>query len=117
MSGLQRFDVSTRYSEMAVHNGVAYLGGQIANDTSKDITGQMQEVLGLIDALLERAGSNKTRILQCQIYLADMADFAAMNAVWDAWVAPGNAPPRATVNAKLANPQLKVELVLSAAVS
>ena len=117
MSGLQRFDVSARYSEMAVHNGVAYLGGQIANDTSKDITGQMQEVLGLIDALLERAGSNKTRILQCQIYLADMADFAAMNAVWDAWVAPGNAPPRATVNAKLANPQLKVELVLSAAVS
>ncbi len=115
MSELQRFDVSARYSEMAIHNGVAYLGGQIANDTNKDITGQMQEVLGLIDALLERAGSNKTRILQCQIYLADMADFAAMNAVWDAWVAPGHAPPRATVNAKLANPQLKVELVLSAA--
>jgi enamine deaminase RidA (YjgF/YER057c/UK114 family) len=116
MTDIQRFDVSTRYSEMAVHNGVAYLGGQIADDASKDITGQMHEVLGMIDRLLARAGSDKTRILQCQIYLADMADFAAMNVVWDAWAAPGHAPPRATVNAKLANPELKVEMVLSAAV-
>jgi enamine deaminase RidA (YjgF/YER057c/UK114 family) len=114
---LQRFDVSQRYSEMAVYNGVAYLGGQIADDASLGFDGQMRQVLGMIDRLLARAGTDKSRILQCQIYLADLADFEAMNAVWDAWVSPGHAPPRATVQAKLANPQIKVELVLTAAVA
>jgi enamine deaminase RidA (YjgF/YER057c/UK114 family) len=72
-------------------------------------------VLASIDALLARAGSHKSKVLMCQIYLADLADFAGMNAVWEAWVAPGQAPPRATVQAALARPGWKVEMVVTAA--
>lgn len=102
---------------MAVFNGVAYLAGQVANDLSQDIQGQMREVLNIIDALLVKANSNKSRILMTTIYLADLADYADMNAVWDAWVADikGHASPRATVQSKLANPQYKVEVVVTAA--
>lgn len=102
---------------MAVFNGVAYLAGQVANDLSQDINGQMREVLGMIDALLVQANSDKSRILMAQIYLSDLSDYAGMNAVWDAWVADiqGHAPPRATVQAKLANPNFKVEIVITAA--
>lgn len=113
---IRRFDVGTRLSEMAVHNGVAYLAGQVAEDDSQDITGQTRQVLAAIDRLLERAGSDRSRLLMCQIFIADLADFAAMNAVWDAWVAPGHAPPRATVQAALARPAWKVEIVVTAAV-
>jgi enamine deaminase RidA (YjgF/YER057c/UK114 family) len=113
---VQRFDVGQRMSEMAVHNGVAYLAGQVAEDASADIRGQTRQVLAAVDALLVRAGSDKTRILRAQIFLADLADFDAMNEVWEAWVAPGNAPPRATVQAALAKPQWKIEVVVSAAV-
>ena len=114
---IERFNVENRYSDMAVFNGVAYLAGQVANDLSQDISGQMREVLGMIDALLAQANSDKSRILMTQIYLADLADYAGMNAVWDAWVADisGHTPPRATVQAKLANPQYKVEVVVTAA--
>ena len=114
---IERFNVENRYSDMAVFNGVAYLAGQVANDLSQDISGQMREVLSIIDALLAQANTDKSRILMAQIYLADLADYAGMNAVWDAWVADvkGNAPPRATVQAKLANPQYKVEIVVTAA--
>ena len=114
---IKRFNVENRYSDMAVFNGVAYLAGQVANDLSQDISGQMREVLSIIDALLAQANTDKSRILMAQIYLADLADYAGMNAVWDAWVADvkGNAPPRATVQAKLANPQYKVEVVVTAA--
>ncbi len=111
----QRFDVGARLSEMAVHNGVAYLAGQVPDDTSQDIRGQTAQVLAAIDALLARAGSDKGRILMAQVYLADLADFAGMNEAWDAWVAPGNAPPRATVQAALANPDGKIEVVVTAA--
>ena len=102
---------------MAVFNGVAYLAGQVANDLSQDIAGQMREVLSMIDRLLTQANSNKSRILMTTIYLADLADYAAMNVVWDAWVADiqGNAPPRATIQAMLANPNYKVEVVVTAA--
>lgn len=102
---------------MAVFNGVAYLAGQVANDLSQNINGQMREVLGMIDALLAQANSDKSRILMATIYLADLADYAGMNVVWDAWVADikGNAPPRATVQTKLANPNYKVEVVITAA--
>ena len=102
---------------MAVFNGVAYMAGQVANDLSQDISGQMREVLAMIDTLLAQANSDKSRILMAQIYLADLADYAGMNVVWDAWVADisGHAPPRATVQAKLANPQYKVEIVVTAA--
>ena len=113
---IQRFDVGDRLSEMAVHQGVAYLAGQVAADGSADMTGQTQQVLAAVDGLLERAGTDKSRILRAEIYLADLADFAAMNGVWDAWVAPGHAPPRATVQAALARPQWKIEIVVTAAV-
>ncbi|WP_374321507.1 RidA family protein [Pseudoxanthomonas kaohsiungensis] len=113
---IQRFDVGPRMSELAVHNGVAYLAGQVPEDTSLDIVGQTSQVLEAIDALLAQAGTDKTRILRAQIYLADIADFAGMNQAWDAWVAAGHTPPRATVQAPLANPGWKVEIVVTAAV-
>ena len=113
---IQRFDVGPRMSELAVHNGVAYLAGQVPEDTSLDIVGQTSQVLEAIDALLAQAGTDKTRILRAQIYLADIADFAGMNQAWDAWVAAGHTPPRATVQAPLANPGGKVEIVVTAAV-
>ena len=116
MSEIKRFDVGPRMSEMAVHNGVAYLAGQVAADATLDAQGQTADVLGQIDALLARAGTDKSRILMAQIFLADVADFAAMNAAWDAWVASGNAPPRAPVEARLAKPEWKVEIVVKAAV-
>jgi len=112
---IQRFDVGPRMSEMALHNGVAYLAGQVAEDATQGIEGQTSQVLAAIDALLARAGSDKTRILRAQIFLADLADFAAMNAVWEAWVVPGHTPPRATVQAALAKPQWKIEVVVTAA--
>ena len=113
---IQRFDVGPRMSELAVHNGVAYLAGQVPEDTSLDIVGQTSQVLEAIDALLAQAGTDKTRILRAQIDLADIADFAGMNQAWDAWVAAGHTPPRATVQAPLANPGWKVEIVVTAAV-
>jgi enamine deaminase RidA (YjgF/YER057c/UK114 family) len=112
---VQRFDVGARLSEMAVHNSPAYLAGQVAADATQDIAGQTRQVLAAIDALLARAGTDKTRLVMVQIFLADLADFAAMNAVWEAWVAAGHAPPRATVQAKLAKPEWKVEMVAVAA--
>lgn len=112
---IQRFDVGPRMSEMAVHNGTVYLAGQIAEDGSQDITGQTQQVLQAIDKLLARAGSNKSKILRAQIFIKDLADFAAMNAVWEAWVVPGHTPPRATVQAHLAKPEWKIEIVVTAA--
>ncbi|MFZ5547291.1 MAG: RidA family protein [Pseudomonadota bacterium] len=115
-TSIQRFDAGPRMAEMTVHNGVAYLAGQIAEDASQDITGQTRQVLAAIDALLARAGSDKTKVLRAQIFLADLADFAAMNAVWEGWVVPGQTPARATVQAPLAKPEWKVEIVVTAAV-
>jgi len=112
---VQRFDVGTRLSEMAVHNGVCYLAGQVAADGSQDMAGQTRQVLAAIDALLERAGSAKSKLLMCQIFIKDLADFPAMNAVWEAWLPAGNAPPRATVQAHLAKPEWRVEMVVMAA--
>ncbi len=113
---VQRFDVGTRLSEMAVHNGVAYLAGQVPADASQDMAGQAQQVLDAIDALLARAGTDKRKILMCQIFITDLADFPALNAVWEAWVPAGHAPPRATVKAELAKPEWKVEMVVMAAI-
>ena len=113
---IQRYEVGPRMSELAVHNGVAYLAGQVPEDASQDIVGQTRQVLEAIDALLAQAGTDKTRILRAQIFLADIADFAGMNRAWDAWVVPGNAPARATVEARLANPAWKVEIVVTAVV-
>ena len=114
---IERFDVGTRLSEMAVHGGVCWLAGQVAADATQDIRGQTRQVLAAIYALLARAGSDKSRLLMCQIFIADLADFAAMNEVWEAWLPAGHAPPRATVLAQLAKPQWKVEMVVTAALS
>jgi enamine deaminase RidA (YjgF/YER057c/UK114 family) len=110
-----RHHVGPRLSETAVHNGTVYLAGQIAEDTKQDIAGQTREVLGHIDRLLGEANSDKSLLLSVQIYLADMKDFPGMNAVWDTWVAQGATPPRATVEAKLANPECLIEIVVVAA--
>ena len=115
-SPIRRFQVGPRLSEMAVSGGVAYLAGQVADDASADIRGQTRQVLAAVDRLLAEAGSDKSRILMAQIFLADLADFAAMNEVWDAWVVPGHTPPRATVSAQLAKPEWKIEVVVTAAV-
>jgi enamine deaminase RidA (YjgF/YER057c/UK114 family) len=113
---IQRIDAGPRMSEASIHNGVAYLAGQVPETDGADIETQTREVLEAIDALLAQAGSDKTRILRAQIFLADIADFAGMNRAWDAWVVAGNAPSRATVEAKLARPEWKVEIVVTAAV-
>jgi enamine deaminase RidA (YjgF/YER057c/UK114 family) len=112
---IKRLYVGKRLSEVAVHNETVYLAGQIAEDTTQDIEGQTREVLGHVDRLLNEVGSDKTCVLSCQIYISDMANFAGMNAVWDEWVAQGHTPPRATVEAKLANPACLVEIVVTAA--
>jgi enamine deaminase RidA (YjgF/YER057c/UK114 family) len=112
---ITRLHVGKRLSEVAIHGETIYLAGQIAEDTGADIVGQTREVLGHVDRLLTEAGSDKTCILSCQIYISDMANFSGMNEVWDEWVAPGHTPPRATVEAKLANPACLVEIVITAA--
>jgi len=115
MTDITRFHVGKTLSETAIHQGTVYLAGQIAEDTTHNIEGQTREVLGHIDRLLAEAGSDKTRILMCQIFLADIKDFAGMNAVWNEWVPEGHAPPRATVQAKLAKAEWLVEMVVTAA--
>jgi enamine deaminase RidA (YjgF/YER057c/UK114 family) len=112
---IQRHNVGKRLSEIVVHNGTAYLAGEVPDDTSKDITAQTEQVLAKIDKLLAQVGSDKTRILSAQIFIADMGEFAGMNAAWDKWVAPGHTPARATIEAKLANAAYKVEIMCIAA--
>jgi len=116
MSTIKRVNVAKRLSDMAVFNDVAYLAGQVADDVSQDVTGQTAQVLATIDKLLEEAGTDKSRILMAQIFVANMKEFDGMNKAWDAWVADGNAPPRATIEARLASPDYKVEIVVTAAI-
>ena len=111
---IQRIEPGNRLSEASIHGGIVYLAGQVPETEGADIETQTGEVLAAIDALLAQAGSDKRRILRAQIFLADIADFAGMNRAWDAWVAPGDAPSRATVEARLANPAWKVEIVVTA---
>ena len=107
---IQRFHIGPRLSEMSVYNNTIYLAGQVAADTREDAAGQTRQILASIDKLLAEAGSSKTHILSATIYMADMADFPAMNSIWDTWVVPGQTPPRATVEARLAKPEYKVEI-------
>jgi len=104
-----------RLSEVAFIMVRSKSGRPDRQDATQNIEGQTREVLGHIDRLLAEVGSDKTQILSCQIYLSDVKDFAGMNTVWDEWVAAGNAPPRATVEAKLARPELLVEIIIVAA--
>ena len=113
---ITRHGVGARMSEAAVFNGVVYLAGMVGeNSTGQDIEAQTRDVLAQIDKHLATCGSDKSRLLRVQIFLADLNDFAGMNAVWEQWVVPGATPPRATVEAKLANPGWKVEMVVTAA--
>jgi enamine deaminase RidA (YjgF/YER057c/UK114 family) len=116
MSDIRRIDPGPRLSEASVYGNRMYLSGMIPEDTSLDITGQVKQTLGEIDALLARAGSDKTKILTATIWLADITDFAALNAVWDAWVVPGQTPARATTEARLNDPKMKVEIMVVAAI-
>lgn len=113
--GLRRFHVGDRLSEMTIYNGTVYLAGQVAADATQDIKGQTAQVLAAIDKLLHEAGTDNAHILMCQIFIKDLADFPAMNEIWEDWLAPGDAPPRATLQANLARPEWKVEMVVTAA--
>ncbi|KAA3658018.1 MAG: RidA family protein [Chloroflexi bacterium] len=113
---IKRLETSQRMSRAVIHNGTVYFCGQVAKDYDADITGQTRTTLEKLDALLESVGSNKTQLLSATIYLKNMADFQAMNAVWDAWVPEGHAPARACVEAKMARSALLVEISLIAAV-
>ena len=110
---IERKETSARMSKIVKHNGVAYLCGQVG--AGETIAEQTQECLARIDRLLAEAGSSRDRILQAIIWLSDMSYFAEMNAIWDAWVPQGHAPARACGEAKLARPELKVEIIITAA--
>ena len=117
---IERRNVGKRLSDLVIYapppgGRIVYLAGQVAEDANADIAGQTRSVLRQIDRLLGEAGSDKAHILSATIYLADMSDYQAMNAVWDQWVAQGETPARATVQAKLANPDYRVEMQVVAA--
>jgi len=117
MTDIVRIEPGSRMSQAVVHGGLAYLAGQVALDApGASVTEQTQAILARIDALLAAAGTSKQKLLTASIWLADISGFAEMNAVWDAWVAPGAAPARATVESKLAAPQFTVEIAVVAAI-
>jgi len=110
---ITRIETGPRMSQATIHNGTIYLAGQVGEGTT--VADQTRDCLAQVDALLAQAGSSKDALLSTTIYLADIADFAEMNAVWDAWVPQGATPARATVEAKLAAPKYRVEIVVVAA--
>ena len=111
---ITRFETGPRMSQAVVYNGTVYLAGQVGN-AGDDVATQTSQALASVDRLLEQAGTDKTRILNATIWLADMADFPKMNAVWDKWAPQGNTPARATGEAKLATPEYLVEVIVIAA--
>ena len=112
---IERNGVGPRMSEIVLHNGTVYLCGQVATDNSTGIKEQTRSMLENVASLLAKAGSGRDRILSATIYLLDMKDYAAMNEVWDAWLPAGHAPARACVEARLADPDLLVEVSIVAA--
>ena len=112
---ITRIGGAARYSEAAVFNGVVYLAGMVPERGDTDIRGQTEDVLEQVQQRLLEAGSDKSRILRAQIYLTDIDEIGVMNEVWDAWVVPGTAPPRATVQAALAQASYRIEIVVTAA--
>lgn len=115
MTQITRIETGPRMSQVVIHNGTAYLAGQVG-EPGTTVTAQTTTILQQIDRLLAQIGSDKTRILSAQIWLSDMGDFAEMNAVWDAWVPQGHTPARAAGESKLATPDYKVEILITAAV-
>ncbi|RDV02332.1 RidA family protein [Undibacter mobilis] len=113
---IERYDSNQRMSKCVVHGNTVYLAGIVANDAkSKDMTAQTKDILAQIDGYLAKAGTDKSKLLSANIWITSMSEFAAMNAAWDAWVSPGNTPARATVEAQLAGPEYKVEIMVQAA--
>jgi enamine deaminase RidA (YjgF/YER057c/UK114 family) len=113
---IQRIDVGARMSKAVVHGNTVYLAGIVAdNPKGKSVREQTQDILRQIEGFLAKAGTDKSKLLSANIWITDMANFAEMNAAWDAWVALGNTPARATVEAKLAAPDYKVEIMVVAA--
>jgi enamine deaminase RidA (YjgF/YER057c/UK114 family) len=112
---VKRIEPGARMSQAVVHGDTVYLAGVVADDTKQDVKGQTKQILAKIDRLLAAAGSDKSKLLSANIWLTDISTWAQMNEVWDAWVAPGNAPARATVEAKLAGPAYRVEIMVQAA--
>ncbi|MEB2605620.1 RidA family protein [Burkholderia cenocepacia] len=115
MVEIKRYGVGERMSQLVVAGGLAFVAGQVADDTSLDVAGQTRQILDKIDRLLEGVGLDKRRIVSASIWLADYRSFAEMNSVWDAWVPQGDAPARACVESKLAFPQYTVEIAAIAA--
>ncbi|MDM0032449.1 RidA family protein [Variovorax sp. J22P271] len=117
MREIRRHATTSRRSSAVVYNGMAFIGGQTAEDRTLDIRGQTRQVLAKIDRLLAEAGTSKSRLLSVQIWLKDIThDFAGMNEIWDTWTAPGNAPTRATVQCALGLPEILIEVIVTAAV-
>ena len=113
---IQRHDIGPRMSKAVVHGNTVYLAGLVAdNPKGKSVSDQTKDIVRQIDVFLAKAGTDKAKLLSANIWITDMANFAEMNAVWDAWVSPGNTPARATVEAKLATPDYKVEIMVVAA--
>jgi enamine deaminase RidA (YjgF/YER057c/UK114 family) len=111
---ITRYGTGPRMSEGVAYNGILWVAGQVGTP-GDSVADQTRQCLAEVDRILANAGTDKTRILSAQIWLADMADFAAMNGVWDAWVPQGHTPARATGEAKLAAPGYKVEVIVTAA--
>jgi enamine deaminase RidA (YjgF/YER057c/UK114 family) len=113
---IKRYDTNKRMSQAVVHGGFAFLAGQVADDTSQDVKGQTAQIVAKIDRLLAKVGSDKTKILSATVWLASISSYSDMNEIWDAWVPEGDAPARACVESKLAQPQYTVEIGVIAAV-
>lgn len=107
---ITRIESGKRMSQAVVANGFVFLAGQVANRPSREVEDQTRQVLAQIDDLLAKAGSSKEKIVSATVYLTDIEDFATMNVAWDEWVHPEAKPARATVEAQLATPTLKVEI-------
>jgi len=117
MSTITRMETSDRMSKIVIHNDTVYLCGQVGEDQQEPLSmkGQTETMLGRVDSLLQQAGSGRDLILSATIYVRDMKDFAEMNQVWDSWVPKGHAPARACVEARMARPDLLVEISVVAA--
>lgn len=112
---IDRRHVGPRMSQIVVHGDTVYLAGQVADDPSADVAGQTKQIVEKIDRYLAEAGTDKSKLLSATVWLSDIKTFNEMNGVWDAWVSPGNPPARACVEAKLAQPQYRVEIGVIAA--
>jgi len=115
MSTITRMGTAERMSKIVIHNDTVYLCGQVADNGDATIGPQTKSMLAKVDALLEQAGSGREHILSATVYVRDMKDFTGMNAVWDQWIPKGHAPARACVEARLARPDLLVEVSIIAA--